>query len=213
MQHLTMDELARLVDERASAAEAAHLEGCARCRSELEGLREQTRALGGLPDLAPPAGGWPALRARLRGEALLAERAVPGWRRSLLLAAAALTLFLGGSLTGALATRGPAGAPEGPAAPLAAGAPASVVEAVEELRAAEAAYLATLVRYAELVGDGVEVDPVKRLAALEGIMLTTRAALEESPADPMINGYHLAALGQREAILRQIARRSSDDWF
>ena len=58
------------------------------------------------------------------------------------------------------------------------------------------------------------MDPLNQLAALEGIVLTTRAALEEAPADPVINGYHLSALGQRDAILRQIdARADEEPWF
>jgi hypothetical protein len=54
---------------------------------------------------------------------------------------------------------------------------------------------------------------VSRLAALEGIVLTTRAALDDAPADPVINGYHLTALEQRDAILRQIQEvpEESDD--
>ena len=54
-------------------------------------------------------------------------------------------------------------------------------------------------------------DPVNRLAALEGIVLTTRAALNEAPADPVINGYHLTALEQRDAILRQIQAQPAPD--
>ena len=34
-------------------------------------------------------------------------------------------------------------------------------------------------------------------------MLTTRAALGQSPADPVINGYHLTALAQRNATIKQ----------
>ena len=55
---------------------------------------------------------------------------------------------------------------------------------------------------------------MSRLAALEGIVLTTRAALNEAPADPVINGYHLTALEQRDALLRELQEapvHSSDD--
>jgi hypothetical protein len=54
---------------------------------------------------------------------------------------------------------------------------------------------------------------LNRLAALEGIMLTAQAALREAPADPVINGYLLTAMGQRDAMLRQISRPSEQDWF
>jgi hypothetical protein len=55
-------------------------------------------------------------------------------------------------------------------------------------------------------------NPAARLAALEGIMLSTRAALEAAPADPMLNGYYLNAVGERDAVLRQIAQ-TQDPWF
>jgi hypothetical protein len=59
---------------------------------------------------------------------------------------------------------------------------------------------------------------VSRLAALEGIVLTTRSALREAPADPVINSYHLTALGQRDELLRQIEEsgtetETGDEWF
>jgi hypothetical protein len=56
------------------------------------------------------------------------------------------------------------------------------------------------------------VIPAARLAALEGILLSTGAALEAAPADPMINGYYLSAIGQREAMLRQIAA-AGEPWY
>jgi hypothetical protein len=43
-----------------------------------------------------------------------------------------------------------------------------------------------------------------RLAALDRAQRVMRDALREAPADPVINGYYLTTLGQREAALRQI---------
>ena len=45
-----------------------------------------------------------------------------------------------------------------------------------------------------------------RLAALDGMVSVSRAALYEAPADPVINQYYLATLGAREATMRQISR-------
>ena len=45
-----------------------------------------------------------------------------------------------------------------------------------------------------------------RLAALDGMVTVSRAALYEAPADPVINQYYLATLGAREATMRQIGR-------
>lgn len=85
-------------------------------------------------------------------------------------------------------------------------------EAVTRLRAAENDYLAALTRYQELAGRAVEGDPVARLAALESIVATTRAALGRAPADPVINGYHLTAVAQRDALLRQVSA-SGQTWY
>jgi hypothetical protein len=85
-------------------------------------------------------------------------------------------------------------------------------EAAARLRTAETDYLAALSRYTELAGRASEGDPLARLAALESIVATTRAALGRAPADPVINGYHLTAVAQRDALLRQ-ASASGQTWY
>jgi hypothetical protein len=92
-------------------------------------------------------------------------------------------------------------------------APRTADEALAWMREAETHYLEALARFAELTGGIAGDDPVARLAALEGIVLTTGAALDQAPADPVINGYHMTALAQREATLRQIATSTAPYWF
>lgn len=273
MSHLSLEDLARLLDEPPSPGEAAHLEACAECRNELEAMRAELRELRRLGPLAPPAGAWDALVARLVREGALAPRS--GWGRPLLRLAAALAIFALGGVAGALVRGAPAAGPvaapvtgvaatnrppatsAAPAAgaptapdlgvlqPPAAPQPAEPIhvaladpeeedepaepeatlgtpdaplrtpeDAARAVRSAERAYLAALRRYAELASPTApERDAVARLAALESIVLTTRAALNEAPADPIINGYHLAALAQRDAAIRQVASRGSEPWF
>jgi hypothetical protein len=43
-----------------------------------------------------------------------------------------------------------------------------------------------------------------RLAALDQMISTTREAMRAAPHDPVINGYYLTTVGQREATLRQL---------
>jgi hypothetical protein len=207
MQHLTGEELARLVEEEPGAGEADHLARCEPCRSELEAMREQTRSLGELGELEPSPFAWRGLLNALEEEGLV-RGGRSGRRVALRRIAAGVLLFAGGGVTGALARgRGP-----GPVVVGAAPPPARTAEeAGTRLRAAEEQYRAALSRYAELAGADATTDPVNRLAALEGIVLTTRAALKESPADPVINGYHLAAMGQRDALLRQISAARSGE--
>jgi hypothetical protein len=216
MGHLNAESLARLVDEPARPDEATHLAGCDACRAELHALVTQTRELAALMDLEPDPAALTRLRDRLRREGLIhtPRRAAP-WRSPApaLRAAAALALFIAGGATGLLMRRD---APVDPAAPtgIAQSRPIDRVEDAEQaLRATEASYLAAMIRYAELTGGGSERDAVARLAALEGIVLTTRAALRQAPADPVINGYHLAAVAQRDAMLREIAADDDDNWF
>jgi hypothetical protein len=102
--HLTLEALARLVDEPPAPAEAAHLRDCLVCRRELAGLREQTASLAALGGVPSPAA-WEELCARLEEEGLV--RAAPrrtrfGAYRPQARAAAAAVLFLAGGASGAL---------------------------------------------------------------------------------------------------------------
>ena len=54
------------------------------------------------------------------------------------------------------------------------------------------------------LGQGSPVAYRSRLAALDRVISTTRDAMREAPHDPVINGYYLTTLGQREATLRQL---------
>ena len=72
MHHLTLEELARLVDEAPTVDERAHLDCCERCASELDSLIVQTGMLGQLPDPVLPQ----PLHWRIR-EALVSEPVAP----------------------------------------------------------------------------------------------------------------------------------------
>ncbi len=213
MRHLNLETLARLVDEPAASEEAAHLATCTDCQEELEALRLQTRALAAMPEMDPPAGAWEDLEVRLQSERLVRTLPRTPWYATVgVRIAAGLLLFVLGGISGA-AIRGGSAAPplavNQPAAP-----PAAPVNASEELRQAEAVYRAALARHAELVGVPETPNPAARLATLETIVLTTQEGLRQAPADPVINGYHLAAVSQRDATLRQYARATNDQpWF
>jgi hypothetical protein len=277
MSHLSLETIARLVDEQPSALDNAHLESCSLCREELDAMRADIAALGVMPVLEPSPTAWAGIEQRLAAEGLLAA---PRGRHTLLFggtgsnggaavwlarAAAVAFIFLGGALVGrALPTAAPgtqpdlqaritngaqdaaqpgtqggtrqvAAASEDPKAaedneaprvsdPLpsastqapvrvAATDPASESgsDALRTLQAAEDTYFSALTQYSEKAGTEVS-DPNARLAALEGIVLTTRAALAQSPTDPVINGYHLTALAQRDAMLKQIKATPATSW-
>jgi hypothetical protein len=278
MLHLTLETIARLIDDAPNADEAAHLASCDVCRSELDAMRQQTFALTNLGDSKPPRESWSALEKRLEREGLIARESheaseahglVPAriprktpwhFNSAPMRAAAAILIFLLGGLAGAwvrgvranaVTTARPdvqtvAAAPQQ-------GAPVTVSQATtsdnpsvepvqpsgravtnntsagvretgdvsQDVRTAEAAYLQALARYSEQrPASSMLTDPVARLATLESILLTTKAALREAPADPVINGYHLTALAERDAVLKQIAvqqtsnvKLANNTWF
>jgi hypothetical protein len=90
--------------------------------------------------------------------------------------------------------------------------PRTLDEAAALLRQTEEWYLTALTRYAELTTQADVNDPIARLAALQSIVLTTQAALSQTPSDPVINGAHLTAVAQRDAALRQVASTTGERW-
>ncbi|HEX8359711.1 MAG TPA: hypothetical protein VF613_06385 [Longimicrobium sp.] len=85
--------------------------------------------------------------------------------------------------------------------------------AARELDAAEAAYVAALRRYAEIADPSSGADPETRLSALETLVESTGRALERAPGDPVLNGYHLAVVDERDALRRQMDRAAKTAWY
>lgn len=220
MDHLTIETLARLVDEPARTEESEHLAECEACAAELATLMEQTESLRALPELLPPRGDWEVLAARLRSDGLMRD---PGLLRRLGLArtprwmpaAAAVVLFLGGTAFGTAlpSTSGESGVTVG--SPV--GSAASVEDAASAVRAAEQQYVSAVSRYRELIeeqgGSAPVVDPVSRYAALEHLVSVSQAAVRQAPGDPFLNGFLASALAERDAAARQVSSVSRDNWF
>jgi anti-sigma factor RsiW len=217
MGHLTMDTLARLVDEQPSPEETKHLDACEACAAELAALRAQTESLASLPEILPPLGDWEVLAAQLRSEGLVRDPGLvqrlgltrtPTWMP----AAAALVLFLGGAAVGV----GVADRAEGVEASATPAAFASVEDAASAVRAAEQQYVTAVSRYRDLMeqqgGDAAQVDPVSRYAALEHLVSVSQAAVRQAPGDPFLNGFLASALAERDAAARQVSV-SRDNWF
>jgi hypothetical protein len=213
MERLTLEQLARLVDEAPTDREREILSRNPALQAELEALREQSRALRNLPSVLPPHGDWAELEARLVDERLIRPGATRSeGRRWWLQAAAGLVLFLGGTATGQAF-----GGPGTPAVPGAGGgdmAFTSVEEAAQAVEAAERRYLAAVSGYQQVAEqqDGARPtrDPASRFAALEALLAASQAAVRESPADPFFNGVLVNTLMERQQTLRQI---SGDNWY
>lgn len=222
MEHLTLEHLARLVDDPPTTEEMRHLADCRRCAEELDALREQTKALGSLPEILPPKGDWQAIEARLRSEGLVEDPGLfrrlglahtPGWMK----VAAAAILFLSGTGTGvAVAGTGALGGSTETARSAAVADAASVEEAATLVRTAEEQYVSAVSRYRELLardgGEDLGADPISRVAALEHLVMVSQAAVRQAPGDPFLNGFLASAMAERDAALRMVSS-GSDNWF
>lgn len=221
MEHLTPEALARLVDERPTAAERVHLDACPVCDDELEALRRQSEALTRLPDLRPFAGDFEALEARLAQEGLLAGAGRPrgagrASARPWIGRTAAVAAFAAGALAGAAVVARVQRAPATSEA-AAAGRP-SADAALARIEQAERDYVAALAEYRRMTGgaDAEETasDPA-RYAALEQMVRAGRAAVRQAPADPFLNGLLASALAEQQAVARPkpLPETGQDGWF
>ena len=226
MEHLTLEALARLLDEEPRGGEREHLSSCLHCTAELASMRDQTEALADLPDVRPPQGDWEVVEARLVSEGIVRKRnmfgvtslgVTPGWMRS----AAALVLFAGGiGLGSALTSHGQAAEPTmdslADLVPVeSAVRPASLGQAEDAVRLAERQYMDAMLQYREMrnAGDGgfQVADPAGRFAALEALVATSRAAVREAPADPFLNGILISAMAERQAVLQRVSGNA--EWY
>lgn len=228
MSHLPTDRLAALVDEAPSVDESAHLAACEACTRELAAYR----GLGELAAAAPirlgaPITTWESLRPVLAADGVIDDGRGLHFRakrlpRPWLQAAAAVLLVAGGVVAGrysAGAALVPSAAPTAVASTGTNGTAAALASdslpafrSIEEARAAQArsqqlyqtatAFLAQRDTSAHAAETAEAMRT--RLAALDQASQVMGAALSEAPYDPVINGYYLTTLGQREATLRQI---------
>jgi hypothetical protein len=219
MSHLPTERLAALVDEAPTPAELAHLASCDTCARE----RTAHRAVAELAAteagrLGAPLTTWDALRPALvadgviddgRGLILRARHASRPW----LQAAAAVVLLAGGIAAG----RWSAHAPVIPSATNVVATSTAqdstpVFRTIQDARDAQTqsqtlyqtatAYLAQH----DTAGAPAESPSAirTRLAALERTQTVMGEALNEAPYDPVINGYYLTTVGQREATMRRL---------
>lgn len=238
MSHLTTDRLAAIADETPTPDEATHLAGCWDCRAELAAFRRLARLSAMAPVPQEPLTAWSQLAPQLRAEGIIVDaqrigtpsgmgaQAVPLMRERkprlqvwALRIAAGLALLVGGGLMGRMTAGVPfvAGPEQFTAAmPVSAGAayesPDQALQALtvaQQQYQAAAAFLAAQDTVSRFVG--MNQDSYRaRLAALDEIAATTRAALYRAPQDPMLNQYYLTTLGAREATLREIGASLPD---
>jgi len=220
MSHLPSDRLAALADEAPTAAELAHLAGCAECARERAAYRNLAELAGTeSARLGTPLTTWETLAPALVADGVIdSGRGFP-WRarrvqRPWLQAAAAVLLVAGGVMGGRLSARAdifPSDRPQVAARPAATDS-ATTFRTVDDARLAQAQaqslYQSATAFLAQQDTAGQAVDSPSamrtRLAALDRARDVMGEALNDAPYDPVINGYYLTTLGQREATLRQL---------
>ena len=232
MSHLSAERLAALIDEPPTTVELSHLAACAGCARERVvhqtlgelAANESTR-------LGAPLTNWDSLRRSLVADGLigdtLADRGFPVGGRAVRVAprgtrgwglqAAAAMLLVAGGLAAGRYTAGYEMLPANGAQQAVTGAAlvadslphfASIEDARAEQSRAQAAYQSATAYLAQR--DTTNRAPESpgamrtRLAALDQAYRVMGRALDEAPYDPVINGYYLTTLGQREATIRQI---------
>jgi len=220
MSHLSPERLAALVDEPPTAAELAHLAGCAECARERATYRNLVElAVSNSASIASPLTSWEALRPALSRDGIIdggtrtpiATRPIG---RPWLQAAAAVLLVAGGTIGGRMS----AGASPVPVRTLAKATPSSTTtdsaahfHSVEDARAAQSQAQLLYQNATAFIAQQDTTAPAEspagmrtRLAALDRARRVLGEALNEAPSDPVINGYYLSTIGQREATIRQM---------
>ncbi|MDB4906783.1 MAG: hypothetical protein JWO05_1567 [Gemmatimonadetes bacterium] len=231
MSHLHTDRLAALADEQPTAEERAHLDSCAECAEEVAAHQAvHEMAMNDRDAIGLPLTRWENISARLQSEGLTNGTPLrrTGSQRGIMQAAAALLLVAGGAVAGRVSAGG-SPLPDGRSVAVASASSdtkntknklASMLEengpttfgSIEEAKQArtrfEAAYQnASAWLASNDTASASSTSPATmrtRLAALDRVSSTMRQAMEDAPYDPVINGYYLTTLGQREATIRQI---------
>lgn len=234
MERLSLERLARLVDERPTPEEQRHLDTDPRLRRELEALKAQSRSLRNLPAMLPPPGGWHQLERALSSAGLIHSHSSAAVWRKWLQVAAALVLFIGGTAVGwvtssSFGSQAANGDLAGFVQPATLDEATTLMERKEsEYRQAWTAYQQFLQNAAwppnrqdparrlplDVVGEMAQAgqsfeNPATRLFYLRYVAAAAEIAVEASPADPFLNDVLVDILEKRDQVWRQI---SQDNW-
>ena len=226
MQHLAIERLAELAEGEPTALEKEHLAECAMCSAERVAYqRVVAMASDERRRIAPPISTWGLLSEELREQGLITTREQAtartmfiekittfAWR-----AAAGIAILVTGLIGGRLTTGMPLrsafalGTVEGtPVSQVAMNAEefASTAAAMQTLQRAQQEYerAALYLAYHDTTtSEGATEAYRTTLAALDEMAETSLKALNEAPADPIINQVYFTTLGARNMTLGKLA--------
>ena len=225
MQHLPIERLAELADGDPTAVEREHLAECAMCSAELVAYRRVvSMAADERRRIAPPISNWGALSAELREQGIITTRAEANAKKAFAAqlkrvswqAAAGFFILATGLVTGRMT----AGMPFATALAMgvtdsstqvASMSPdefASTAAAMQVLQRAQQEYERASIYLANHDTSYTDVPTESyrtTLAALDEMAETSLRALNESPADPIINQVYFTTLGARTMTLGKLA--------
>ncbi|MGD2152051.1 MAG: hypothetical protein PVG79_02210 [Gemmatimonadales bacterium] len=175
-------------------------------------MRQLRTQLRDLPTLDPPPDLWSRIEERLPyGGRRRQGRWGPVAQRVAALAAVfVIGLALGQAMNsgGGEAARPEAGVPVVVGGVDEPAPPASMAEAMAEVRRLASEYDAALINLQRMAQRQGAPDPTplarQRLANLEALVEASRAALAADPADPVLNSYLFTAVAERDAMVRQL---------
>jgi len=217
MSHLPTERLAALVDEVPTSSELAHITGCdecARARAVFRALAEM--AVTESTRIGSPLTRWETLAPVLVSDGVIdTGRGSPfrrhTVRRPWVQAAAALFLLAGGVAAGRY-TAGASTFGSGKPTTIANTDSLRTFHSIDDARTVQAQsqllYQTATAYLAQNDTGSLATDSPSamraRLAALDRAREVMGKALNEAPYDPVINGYYLTTIGQREATIRQL---------
>ncbi|NIN71251.1 MAG: hypothetical protein GTO46_04800 [Gemmatimonadetes bacterium] len=216
MVHLSNETLSELLDGSPAPGVQEHLASCSVCQGELEVLRRMRTQLRDLPQLDPPPDLWSRIEERLPyGDE---QRRLGRLGRVALRVAAMAAVFVIGLALGQAFQLGESG--DEVARPVAgvpptvvdaseAASPASLADAMAEVRRLASEYDAALMNLQRMTqgrsAPGTSSLARQRLANLEALVEASRAALATDPADPVLNAYLFTAVAERDAMMSQLS--------
>ena len=220
--HLTEDELHDAADGTQAPADgsraARHLTHCARCRTDVDRIRELLALAASLPrSIDPPADLWPDIRTRLRQQPVPAANRMATshsrWesfvRDRRWLAAAAVLLIVASSALTALLMRPRANdlarAPDS-VAPAARPGGAPIVRTVsDEYDRLDQELAALLAAQREKMQPETVAKVERNLAIIDAAIAEIRQALAEDPGNDALRQLLKASYGQKSALVRQVS--------
>ena len=221
--HLTEDELHDAADGTHPVADtsrsARHLMHCARCRTDVERIRELLALAATLPrSVEPPADLWPDIQARIHREPVAAATVtgVPGrvrrsrWEsfigdRRWLAAAAVVLIAVSSGVTALLVEPAPGTVTQAPdsVAPV---ERAAIVRTVnEDYDRLDQELMTLLAAQREKMLPETIAKVERNLAIIDQAIAEIRQALAEDPGNDALRQLLKASYGQKSALVRQVS--------